>query len=124
MDDAYDAFREGARLLETANPHAAVIALERARALEPDKGSIRETLARAYFRSGNLEAATAEFAKSVELDPVNDYAHFGLGVCLLRTGDQTGALRHLRLATAMRPDQRAYRDALDAAVRASAPDRD
>ena len=36
------------------NPHAAVIALERARDLEPDKGSVRETLARAYFRTRPL----------------------------------------------------------------------
>jgi hypothetical protein len=44
--DAYDAFQEGNRLLATQNPHAAVVALERARDLEPDKASVRETLAR------------------------------------------------------------------------------
>ena len=38
---AYDAFQEGCRLLANASPHAAVVALERARDLEPDKGSIR-----------------------------------------------------------------------------------
>ena len=47
MQSAYDAFQEGNRLLASQNPHAAVIALERARDLEPDKGSVRETLARA-----------------------------------------------------------------------------
>ena len=68
------------------NAHAAVVALERARALEPDKGSVRETLGRAYFRTGRFADAEAEFAGAVELDPVNDYAHFGLGLCLLRDG--------------------------------------
>ena len=48
----------------------------------------------------------------LELDPVNDYAHFGLGLCLLRQGDRLGARRHLKLAVAMRPDQADYRDAL------------
>ena len=45
MQSAYDAFQEGNRLLASQNPHAAVIPLERARDLEPDKGSVRETLA-------------------------------------------------------------------------------
>ncbi len=100
---AYDAFMEGSRLLASSNPHAAAVALERARRLEPDKGSVREALGRAYFRSGRVTEARAEFADAVEIDPVNDYAHFGLGLCLLRAGDRIGARRHLKLAVAMRP---------------------
>jgi Flp pilus assembly protein TadD len=114
MDDAeaYVAFQEGSRLLDTGNAHAATVALERARALEPEKGSIRETLARAYFRTGRFEAAEDEFLATLELDPVNDYAHFGVGLCRLRVGDRLTARRHLRLATAMRPDNDDYRAAL------------
>ena len=78
------ASRRAAGLLDSGNTHAAVVALERARDLEPDKGSIREALARAYFRTQRIDAARAEFEKVLELDPVNDYAHFGLGLCLLR----------------------------------------
>jgi Flp pilus assembly protein TadD len=114
MDDAeaYVAFQEGSRLLDTGNAHAATVALERARALEPEKGSIRETLARAYFRTGRFEAAEDEFLATLELDPVNEYAHFGVGLCRLRVGDRLTARRHLRLATAMRPDNDDYRAAL------------
>lgn len=101
--EAYDAFQEGSRLLASSNPHAAAVALERARDLEPEKGSIREALGRAYFGCGRFPAARSEFARAVELDPVNDYAHFGLGLSLLRVGDPTGARRHLKLAVAMRP---------------------
>ena len=101
--EAYDAFQEGSRLLASSNPHAAAVALERARDLEPEKGSIREALARAYFKSGQFPAARSEFARAVELDPVNDYAHFGLGLALMRVGDEAGARRHLKLAVAMRP---------------------
>ena len=108
---AYDAFMEGSRLLASANPHAAAVALERARTLEPDKGSVREALGRAYFRSGRIREARAEFARAVEIDPVNDYAHFGLGLCLRRVGDTSGARRHLKLAVAMRPLDE-YRSAL------------
>jgi Flp pilus assembly protein TadD len=110
--EAYSRFQEGSRLLDSGNTHAAVVALERARDLEPEKGSIREALARAYFRSQRLEAARAEFEKVLELDPVNDYAHFGLGMCLLRKGDRAAARGHLKMATIMRPEEEAYRDAL------------
>lgn len=109
---AYESFHEGVRLLETGNVHAAAVALERARDLEPEKVSIREALGRAYFRAGRAVAAAAEFERAVEIDPVNDYAHFGLGLSLLRTGERDRARGHLRLATAMRPDQPAYEEAL------------
>ena len=100
---AYDAFTEGTRLLASSNPHAAAIALERARDLEPEKGSVREALGRAYFGCGKIPAAAVEFERAAEIDPVNDYAHYGLGLCLLRAGDRAGARRHLKLAVAMRP---------------------
>ena len=109
--EAFTAFQEGSQLLATANPHAAATVLERARNLEPDQGSIREALARAYYSSGRVPAAKVEFERAVEIDPVNDYAHFGLGLCLMRVGDRVGARAHLRLAVAMRP-QPEYRDAL------------
>jgi lipoprotein NlpI len=111
-DDAYAAFRDGDDLLASGNPHAAVVALERARALEPDKASVRETLARAYFQAARYDASAAEFAAVLELDPVNDYAHVGLGMCLLRSGDRAGARGHLKMATIMRPDEEAYQKAL------------
>ena len=110
--EAYARFQEGSRLLDSGNAHAAVVALERARDLEPEKGSIREALARAYFRSQRVDAARVEFEKVLELDPVNDYAHFGLGMCLLRKGDRAAARGHLKIATIMRPEEEAYQDAL------------
>jgi len=109
---AYEAFTEGSRLLASSNPHAAAVALERARDLEPEQGSIREALGRAYFRCGRFPAARSEFERAVAIDPVNDYAHFGLGLCLARSGDSAGARRHLKLAVAMRPREE-YRRALE-----------
>ena len=112
MNEAYERFQEGQALISW-NAQAAVVALERARDLEPEQGSIRETLARAYFRTRRFAEAETEFAKAVELDPVNDYAHFGLGLCALRNGDPDRARGHLKLATVMRPDSEDYRDALE-----------
>jgi Flp pilus assembly protein TadD len=120
--DAYVAFQEGTRLLADDNAHAAVIALERARDLEPGQGSVREALARAYFRTGRFTSAEEEFRAAVEIDPVNDYALYGLGLCRLRQGDATRARGHLRLASVMRPDNDDYRRALAAASEATGTD--
>ena len=112
MKSAYESYQEGSRLLASENPHEAVVCLEQARDLEPDKGSVRETLARAYFRTGRFAASRDEFERALEIDPVNDYAHYGVGLCRLRAGDRTGARAHLRLATVMRPDNPDYLNAL------------
>jgi Flp pilus assembly protein TadD len=112
--DAYAAFQEGSRLLNGNNAHAAVIALERARTLEPTKGSVREALARAYYRTGRFAAAEEEFLAALDIEPVNDYAHFGVGLCRLRAGDRRGARGHLRQAAVMRPENADYQAALEA----------
>ena len=114
----YELFQRGSALLEAGDFSAAAIPLERARALEPDKSSIREALGRAYFRSGRYADAGEEFAAVVERSPVNDFAHFCLGRSLEQTGRRAEARRHLGLAAGLRParaDHRAYRDRLRAA---------
>ena len=115
-NDAYAAFSEGMRLLADDNAHAAVIALEHARDLEPAKGSVREALARAYFRAGRFAAAEAEFQATLDIEPVNDYAQYGVGLCRMRAGDRARARGHLRLAAVMRPDNADYRAALERVI--------
>jgi tetratricopeptide (TPR) repeat protein len=117
-ESAYELFKKGTELLEAGDFAAAAIPLERARAIEPDKSSIREALGRAYYRSGRFEAARGEFEAVVERHPVNDYAHFCLGRALEKTGRRLEAARHAVLAAGMRPDRadyRAFRDRLRAA---------
>jgi tetratricopeptide (TPR) repeat protein len=110
--DTYELFRRGSQLLAARHAHQAVIALEQARDAAPRHGSVREALGRAYYGAGRPAAAGAEFAEAIEIDPTNDYAHFGLALCLARGGERTRALGHLRLAIAMRPGNPAYRRAL------------
>jgi Flp pilus assembly protein TadD len=86
--------------------------LSRARLIEPDKASIREALARALFMSGRMAWARREFTKAVQIEPVNDYAHFGLALACERTGQHARAIAHLKLAIAMRPGVRHYERAL------------
>ena len=91
--------------------------LERVEAMEPERGSVREALGRAYYDSGRPEAAREQFAKALDLDPANDYAHFCLALCLLRTGEVEVAIGHLRLAVTMRPEVDDYHQALARAER-------
>jgi Flp pilus assembly protein TadD len=113
--EVYELFKRGSALLDSGDFNAAAIPLERASRLEPDKGSIREALGRAYFRSGRFAEARDEFAAVVERYPTNDFALFCLGRACELTGDPKEARKNLTLAAQLRPDRadyRAYRDRL------------
>src|SRR5947208_14168450 len=99
-------------LMADGHPHQAAMLLDRAKLMEPEKGSIRETLARALYLAGRNERARREFAKALQIDPVNDYAHFGLALSCAKTGQRTRAIAHLKLALAMRPGVEEYRETL------------
>ncbi len=111
-ESVYQLYSKGRAFLDDGYPHQAVVVLERAAAVEPEKGSIREALARALFMTGRWRRAADEFAKAVDIDPVNHYAHFALGLACERTGERTRAIAHLKLAVAMEPLDE-YRQALD-----------
>lgn len=96
-NEAYEAYQQGTWLLDTREFRQAAVALERAKALEPGKSSIREALGRAYLSSRAYTRAAAEFAAAVDLAPTDGYAHYGLARSLERLGDPSAA-RHYRLA--------------------------
>lgn len=103
-ENAYELFVQGKSLLEEKHPAQAALVLEKVKAIFPNKGSIREALGRAYFNYGQYYLAKEEFGKAVEIEPTNHYAHFGLGLCFKKMGDNDMAYRHLKLAIAMKPD--------------------
>jgi Flp pilus assembly protein TadD len=119
MDDVYDLYQQGMALLEDGHFHQAVIPLAKARALEPDKTSIREALGRAYFRSGSFDEARAEFEAVVERAPTNDYALFCLGRSLMMLGRDAEARKPLTLAANMKPGRRDYQIYRDRARKAA-----
>jgi Flp pilus assembly protein TadD len=120
MDDVYDLYQRGMALLEDGHFHQAVIPLQKARDLDPEKTSIREALGRAYFRSRHFEDAAIEFAAVVERAPTNDYALFCLGRALMESGRPGDARKPLTLAAGLRPDRRDYRIYRDRARAAAA----
>ncbi|MCL2584038.1 MAG: tetratricopeptide repeat protein [Streptosporangiales bacterium] len=111
-NDVHAWYRRGLDLLGKGSPAAAANLLQRAAAEVPDSRSVREALARAQFNTGHYTEAADNFRVNAEASPTDDYAHFGLGLSLARTGDHAGAAPWLALAAAMRPDRKAYNDAL------------
>ena len=120
MDNAYDLFRRGTALLAAGDHHAAILSLERARDLEPEKSSVREALGRALFGARRYRDASAEFAAVAAREPTNDYALFCLGRSLQLIGDHAGARHPLALAACLRPERSDYRRYLDQARRNAA----
>jgi tetratricopeptide (TPR) repeat protein len=111
-NDSYDLYQRGLDLLGRGSAAAAAQLLERAAAAEPGSLSVLEALARAQFDARRYTDAAGSFRQIVEECPSDDYAQFGLGLALARSGDPRGAAEHLALAAAMRPDLRHYTDAL------------
>lgn len=113
MEDAYNLLEKGKKLSKENRFLEAIMFLEKAKEIEPEKGSIRETLARAYYNSGLYSSAKDNFRKALDIDIANDYAHYGLGLCLIRMGKLNIGLGHLKMALAMKPDSEMYRKTLN-----------
>jgi len=112
MQEAYDFFCMGKKLLKEKKPSQAALFLEKAKALEPGKGSILEALGRAYFDYGETKLAKEQFEEALMVDPTNTYARYCLSICLGRMGEINLARGHLRLAAVMEPDNKLYLEQL------------
>jgi Flp pilus assembly protein TadD len=108
MSDTFDLFQQGRSHLKRGMAAQATVALEKAKAREPEKASIREALGIAYFRIHRYAEAESEFRKMLELAPVDDYAHYALGRCLDKLGKPAEANGHYKLASSLRPGSRDY----------------
>ncbi len=111
-ETAYGLFQRALALLKRRHHAQAAVLLERADRLEPDKGSIVEALARAHYNSGQYERAAQSFERLLEIDPSAAYGHFGLGQALKHLDRRDEARTHLRLAVALEPESKLYRNAL------------
>src|ERR1700745_742268 len=113
MESVYDLYRRGCELLDHGDYQAAIVPLSRARDLEPEKASIRETLGRALFHARTSARAAAESPAAAARAPTDDYALFCLGRSMQLLGRHREACQPLALACSLRPeraDYRVYRD--------------
>jgi predicted Zn-dependent protease len=97
---------------DAGDPTGAARLLEPIVDAEPGNAAVRQLLARAYFHSAQLGRAEEQLRVLVDRDPSDHYAHHVLGRTLERVGRPAEALRHLRLAAAMRAEDDDYRTAL------------
>jgi Flp pilus assembly protein TadD len=108
VSDAYELFQEGRARLRNGMTAQATVPLEKAKRLEPEKASIRETLGIAYFRLRRWGEAEAEFRAVLDLSPTDDYAHYALGRTLEHQGRTAEANGHYKLASSMAPEREQY----------------
>ena len=108
-ESTYSLFQKGRAHLKRGMAAQATVALEKAKAREPDKASIREALGIAYFRLARWKEAEEEFRTIVEeLNPTDDYAHYALGRALEQQGRTAEANGHYKLASSMKPGSETY----------------
>lgn len=109
MTEAYYHYKTGKNLSKKKNFLKAIMHFEKAKAIEPEKGSIRESLARAYYNCGFYVSAKKNFKKAIEIDATNDFAHYGLSMALIKIGRIKKAKGHIRIALSMKPKSEKYK---------------
>ncbi|MEU4676436.1 tetratricopeptide repeat protein [Micromonospora sp. NPDC023737] len=105
-------YRRATLFFEIGDATEAARLLEPIIEAEPSNASARQLLARAYFKSAQLNRAEEHLRELVDRDPSDHYAHHVLGRTLERLNRYTDALRHLRIAAAMHNDNNDYRTAV------------
>lgn len=105
-------YRRAVMFFEAGDPTGAVRLLEPIVEAEPAYDSVRQLLARAYFQSAQLGRAEEQLRTLVDRDPSDHYSHHVLGRTLERLNRPADALRHLRIAAAMRAENDDYVTAL------------
>jgi Flp pilus assembly protein TadD len=115
VDDGrlYELFTDGRSRLRAGDTVGAIENLEQARDLDPDKGSIRETLALAYLRASRLVDAEAELTVALDLAPNDAYVYYLLGRAQLGLGFLDLARGSFKMAHWLEPASATYRAALD-----------
>jgi len=112
MNGAYYFFKKGKRLAQRGKFLDAIMMLEKAKDYEPKKGSIREVLASSYYNCGFYQSAKKNFRKALEIDATNDFAHYGLGMCLIKERKISQAAGHFKIASVMKPRSKKYKEIL------------
>jgi tetratricopeptide (TPR) repeat protein len=86
----------------------------RALALDPDNGGYRRRYGIRLYGMGELKEAQSQLERVVEENPRDAEAYFHLGRILEGAQEKEDALSHYRKALSLRPQQRAYRRAIEA----------
>jgi tetratricopeptide (TPR) repeat protein len=97
------AFDEGAALMKTKSYAAAAAKFETVVAADPNHDLGWYQLASASRQSGRCDRAIVAYKRYMDIVPNMPLPYYGLGLCLLKTGDKTGALAALKHFVAVAP---------------------
>ena len=97
------AFDEGAALIKTKSYGPATAKFEIVVAAEPNNDLAWYQLAAASRQAGRCDRAIAAYKRYMDLVPNMPDPFYGLGLCLLKTGDKPGALAALKHYVAVAP---------------------
>jgi predicted Zn-dependent protease len=97
------AFEQGKSLIAAKNYAAAVAKLETVVAAEPSFDLGWYQLASASRQAGRCERAIVAYKRYMDLVPNMPLPYYGLGLCLVQTGDRAGAVAALKHFVAVAP---------------------
>ncbi|RMF86310.1 MAG: tetratricopeptide repeat protein [Nitrospinota bacterium] len=100
---AEDYFQEGLALQEAGKWEEAIIAFQKALALDDQLLAARNNLGNLYFRLGRYEDAQREYQEAIMLDPSYAKAHNNLGNVLAVLGEEEKAIEAFQSAIALDP---------------------
>ena len=116
-DDAFEVLLKGVAALEAEKPEYAVTPLRAAAARLPERIEPGYYLGLALYETHDWLGAETQYRETVKRDPNLAAAHDGLGVVLLKRGDQPGAVGELQDALRLEPGNARIRANLEAATR-------
>jgi len=105
------AFEEGAALMKAKSYAPAVVKFEAVVAADANNDLGWYQLAVANRQSGHCDRAVVAYRRYMDLVPNMPEPFYGLGLCLIKTGDKPGALAALKHYVAFAPPSaKAYKD--------------
>lgn len=94
---------KGKELLKQQQYRAAIPVFEKLHALLPDDVYPLDVLGFLYYMVNRFPEARACCESSIKLKPDNFYAYKGLGLCLVRLGDNTAGIEMLKKSISLNP---------------------
>lgn len=109
------AFSRGIEAMRLGDAHAAAVAFDEARAINPHIAEAHINLGYAYLAMKRSQEAATAFDRALTIDPKKINAYYGLGAALDATGDRKGAIGAMRTFVHLTPkDDPFQRKALSA----------
>ena len=103
----------GRTLEQLGRPDEAIQYYQEALRAAPGLAAAHNNVGLVLLRRGDIDGAVSRFQDAVRIDSTLADAHFNLGHALRARGDTAEAMTHFREAVRLKPDDQAFRQALE-----------